>query len=146
MTIPNLSRNWGLAWIFLVVAIALHVADEALTGFLPLYNSYIESLRDANFWLPFPTFTFRAWLSGLALGVLILLGLSPLIFAGKRFLRPLAFFLGILMVANALGHIGISVYLGELAPGVYSSPILLLAALALLVATWRHRCLSDTTP
>jgi hypothetical protein len=129
----------------LVLAIALHVADEALSGFLPRYNSYIEYLRASNFWLPFPTFTFQAWLSGLILGVLILLSLSPLVFAGRRFLQPFAFFLGILMVANGLGHIGISIYLGELAPGVYSSPILLVAALALLITTRRHQCSSDTT-
>lgn len=145
MAISDLSRKWGIAWVSLVLAIALHVADEALTGFLPLYNAYIESLRAADFWLRFPTFTFRTWLSGLTLGVLILLSLSPLAFAGKRFLQPLAFFLGILMIANALGHIGISIYLGELAPGVYSSPVLLLAALALLIATWKHRCSLDTT-
>jgi hypothetical protein len=139
------SRQWGITWVCLVLAIALHVADEALTGFLPRYNAFIESLRAANFWLPFPTFTFQAWISGLTLGVLILLSLSPLVFAGNRYLRPLAFFLGILMVANALGHIGISVYLGEFAPGVYSSPVLLVAAVALLVTTWRHRCSSGTT-
>jgi len=33
-----------------------------------------------------------------------------------------------LMVANALGHIGSSVWMGRLMPGVYSSPVLLVAA------------------
>jgi hypothetical protein len=43
------------------------------------------------------------------------------------------------MTGNALGHIGASVYWGEPAPGVYSSPILLLAALALLVTASRAK-------
>ena len=43
------------------------------------------------------------------------------------------------MILNALGHIGGSIFLGTLAPGVVSSPILLLAATALLIATYRVR-------
>jgi len=39
----------------------------------------------------------------------------------------------ILMIGNALGHIGSSVYMGRLMPGVYSSPVLLVAALFTLV-------------
>jgi zinc transporter ZupT len=134
-----LIRNWGTAWISLAIAIALHVIDEALTDFLPLYNSVVQSLRESYSWIPLPTFSFQTWITGLSLGVLILLGLSPLVFAGNRVLRPLSYILGILMVANALGHVGMSIYLAELAPGVYSSPILLLAALALLITTYRCR-------
>ncbi|MDH3615555.1 MAG: HXXEE domain-containing protein [Gammaproteobacteria bacterium] len=121
-----------MAWLFLALAIALHVSDEALTDFLPLYNSIVESWRDSYPWLPLPTFSFSVWLTGLLLGVLVLLGLSPLVFRGDAWLRPVSYALGILMMANALGHIGASLYWGMLAPGVLSSPILLLAALATL--------------
>ncbi len=69
----------------------------------------------------------------------MLLGLSPLVFAGSRRLRPVAYFLGFLMVANSIGHIGASLYWGKLVPGVYSSPILLVAALALLITTYAAR-------
>lgn len=137
--VANSTRNWGIAWISLVLAIALHVVDEALNDFLPQYNALVESLRLTYSWFPFPTFTFRTWISGLTLGVVVLLGLSPLVFSGNRLLRPVAYFLGALMVANAFGHIGISIYVGEVAPGTYSSPILLLAALALLITTFRSR-------
>lgn len=139
MAITNPIRKWGIAWISLAVAIALHVTDEALTGFLPLYNSIVHSLQESYSWIPLPTFSFPVWITGLSLGVLILLGLSPLVFAGKRALRPAAYFLGILMVANAVGHIGASFYWGEAVPGVYSSPILLMAALALSITTHATR-------
>jgi hypothetical protein len=128
-----------MAWVFLALAIALHVTDEALTGFLPLYNSIVESLRESYPWVPLPTFSFPVWLSGLVIGILVLLSLSPLVFAGSTYLRPASYGLGVLMTGNALGHIGASIYWGILAPGVLSSPILLLAALALLITTDRDR-------
>jgi hypothetical protein len=128
-----------MAWLVLALAIALHVTDEALNGFLPFYNSIIESLRESYPWVPLPTFSFPVWLTGLVIGVLVLLALSPLVFAGSTFLRPVSYVLGVLMTGNALGHIGASIYWGILAPGVLSSPILLLAALALLITTDRDR-------
>jgi hypothetical protein len=41
------------------------------------------------------------------------------------------------MIGNAPGHVGVSLYWGRLAPGVYSSPILFAAALALLITALR---------
>lgn len=133
------TRQWGIAWIALAIAIALHVIDEAVTDFLPLYNSIVLSLRDAYSWILLPTFTFSGWVAGLIFGVVLLLALSPMVFAGNRFFRPVSYFLGVLMVFNALGHIVASIYLGTLAPGALSSPVLLLAAVALLIATARAR-------
>jgi hypothetical protein len=71
--------------------------------------------------------------------VALLFALAPLAFRGVRWLRPPSYFLGVLMVANALGHLGASVYLRRPAPGVWSSPVLLAAALSLLIATRRAR-------
>ena len=140
----NRTRQWGMAWVLLALAIGLHVADEALTDFLPLYNSLVESARESYWWIPLPTFSFSIWLSGLVLGVLLLLGLAPLVFAGKTWLRPVAYFLSVLMIANALGHLGASIYWQILAPGVLSSPVLFVAAVALLVTTRRaHREITD---
>ena len=139
MTVHDRFKQWGYAWVALAIAIALHVADEAINGFLPLYNSLADSARDSYPWIPLPTFSFTVWITGLIIGVLLLLALSPLVFKGNRILRPIAFFLGVLMILNGLGHIGGSIYLGSLAPGALSSPILLLAAVALLVTTHRAR-------
>lgn len=130
-------RRWGIAWISLALALALHVTDEALTGFLPLYNEIVESVRESIPWFPFPTFTFAVWIAGLTILVLTLLALSPLVFRGDRWLRPVAFILAAIMIANAIGHTAASLYWGIWAPGVYSSPVLFLASVMLLVATRR---------
>ncbi|HSR53213.1 MAG TPA: hypothetical protein VLV83_20505 [Acidobacteriota bacterium] len=129
------NRRWGFAWLGLATALAVHVADEAFTDFLPLYNSIVTGLRDSYSFVPFPTFTFPIWLGGLIAGVLLLYALTPFAFAGRLGLRYLAYPLSVLMILNALGHTAASVYLGTPAPGVYSSPLLLLAAVALLVTT-----------
>ncbi len=139
MTVDHRNSQWGFAWLALAIAIALHVVDEASTGFLPLYNSIVASLRDAYPWVPLPTFSFSVWIAGLTIAVLVLLALSPLVFAGNRLLRPIAFLLGVLMILKGLGHIGGSIYLGGLAPGALSSPVLLLTAIALLITTYRVR-------
>jgi hypothetical protein len=132
-------KRWGVAWIGLALALALHVADEALTGFLPFYNKFVLAIRDSNPWIPLPTFTFTVWLTGLIALVLALLALSPLVFSGRGWMHPVAYFFGVIMVANAFGHILASLYWGIWAPGVYSSPVLLLAATFLLVTTRRAR-------
>lgn len=126
----------------LAAALAVHVTDEALTDFLPLYNQTVRSMRDAVPWLPLPAFTFPIWLGGLVLLVALLFALAPLAFRGTRWLRPVSYFLGVIMVGNGLGHLAASVYLRRLAPGVLSAPVLLVAALSLLVSTRRTRATS----
>ena len=135
----NPNFRWGISWICLALAIALHVADEALTGFLPLYNAVVDEIRATYSWFPMPTFTFRTWLSALVSGVIILLALSPFVFFGQVVMRYLSFFLSVVMIANALGHVAVSVYLWTFAPGVYSSPFLFAAAVFLFSATRRAR-------
>jgi hypothetical protein len=51
----------GQAWVALTLALARHVADEALTGFLDVYNPIVRSMRDRVEWFPMPTFTFEVW-------------------------------------------------------------------------------------
>lgn len=139
MSRDKFIERWAIAWACLAAALGLHVVDEALMGFLPFYNSIITSLREAYGWVPFPTFTFPVWLGGLISGVVFLFALTPLVLRGYRWLKGLSWFLGILMIANALGHISMSIWLGEFAPGVYSSPVLLAAAFALIVTTVQTR-------
>lgn len=61
------NRN-VLAWLLLVTALALHVFDEATTGFLPLYNEVVLGLRERLGFFPMPTFTFPGWIGGLVSG------------------------------------------------------------------------------
>jgi hypothetical protein len=129
--------SWRRAWVALALAIALHVADETLTDFLPAYNTLVEAIRSRAAWAPLPTFTFPVWLGGLVVGVLVLLALTPLVARGARGMRVVSLALGVLMTANALGHAAASLYLGRPAPGVYSSPLLLAAAVVLVVTASR---------
>jgi len=130
-------RQWGTAWVLLAFALALHVIDEAVTDFLPLYNSLVQSIPEPWSWVPLPTFSFGEWITGLAVGISTMFILSPLVFAGKHFMLPVSYFLGVLMLANGLGHISASLYLGRLAPGALSSPLLLVASAFLLFAAHR---------
>lgn len=139
------NAKWALSWAALVIALGVHVADEALTGFLPLYNETIAAARDSYAWVPFPTFTFPVWLGGLVALVTVLLALTPLVRRGHAWLRPVAYFLGGLMTLNATGHIAVSLWLGRWAPGVYSSPFLLVAAIALIVTTSRSQPARSST-
>ncbi|HBR56918.1 MAG TPA: hypothetical protein DEA22_05535 [Blastocatellia bacterium] len=130
-------RRWRAAWIALGCALTLHVTDEALFGFLPVYNRVVIGLRESLGWVPFPTFTFRVWLTGLILGVITLFGLTPLITREREWLRVISLILAVIMVGNGLGHIVASVWWHVFAPGVYSSPLLLAAAIALFVTAKR---------
>jgi hypothetical protein len=135
---PPLAR-WRRAWLGLAAALGLHVTDEALTDFLPAYNRVVSSMRESVPWLALPTFTFPVWLTGLVLLVATLFALTPMLLRGARWLRPVSYFLGVLMVGNALGHLGASILLRRVAPGALSSPVLLVAAVSLLIATRRSR-------
>jgi hypothetical protein len=99
----------------------------------------VEGIRAQYSWVPLPTFTFPVWLGGLILGVLLLLALTPVVSRGAPWIRVVSLILGVVMTGNALGHIAASVYWGKFAPGVYSSPLLLIAALALLVTASRAK-------
>jgi hypothetical protein len=79
------------------------------------------------------------WLGGLILGVLLLLTLTRVVSRGAQWIRVASVILGVIMTGNALGHLGASVYWGKPGPGVYSSPLLLIAALALLVTASRAK-------
>jgi hypothetical protein len=135
---PHARLFW--AWIALCLALALHVVDEASTGFLSVYNPSVRALRQKRPWLPFPVFTFRVWLAGLVLAVALLLCLSVFVLHGARWMRPIGYVFALLMLANGLGHIvgtvmgrtvG-SIHFRRPMPGFYSSPFLLLASLYLL--------------
>jgi hypothetical protein len=124
------------------LALALHVTDEAVTGFLSIYNPTVIALRQRlGFW-PMPTFEFREWLTGLIVLVTLLSLLSPFMFRNARWLRPIAFFFvivaGILnasghTVATILGHTVSSVTFQRPAPGFYSSPLLFATACFVLL-------------
>lgn len=133
----RLNRRFGIAWVTFALAVAVHVTDEAMHDFLSTYNSSVRAIRARLPFLPLPTLSFRVWLTLLIAGILLVLCLSPLAFRGDSWLRIVSRPLGILVgVLNAALHIGSSIYFHRWMPGVYSSPLLLLAAIYLLSSSW----------
>ena len=121
----------GPAWVTLCGALAIHVADEARSGFLAVYNPTVRARLP---FLPLPTFTFRIWLGGLVLAVLGLASLSPFAFAGAAWMVLPASAVAVVMLANGALHIGASLYRRRLLPGVRSAPLLIAAAVWVLVS------------
>jgi hypothetical protein len=124
----------GVAWLLLTLALALHVVDEALNDFLALYNPIVAGLRARWPLLPLPTFTFGVWLAQLCGALAVLFLLTPFAWQGRRWMRPLSYAYAILMLGNGLAHVFGSIYLSRLLPGLFSSPLLIGAAIFLLFA------------
>jgi hypothetical protein len=133
--------SFGLAWVLLCLAFCAHVADEALTGFLNVYNPTVIAMRARISWFPMPTYEYREWLIGLIIVNLVLLALAPLAYRNARGLRPLAYFFASVMLLNGIGHTFFtvlgrtvaSVHFPRPAPGFYSSPFLLITSIYLFM-------------
>jgi len=123
------------AWLLLVGALAIHVIDEALTGFLQFYNPLVLSIRSRLEWFPMPTFSFAAWLGGLIAFIVVLVSLTPIVRRGGVVIRVLSTVFAALMFLNGLGHLGGSVYFGRWLPGATSAPLLLAASVLFIRAT-----------
>jgi hypothetical protein len=129
----GLRRRFGHAWVLLTIVLASHVADEALTGFLAVYNPIVREARMRLGWFPMPEFTFGVWLAGLCALVILLLAVSPFAYRGSRALRVAAFPYAAIMFLNGVGHLVGSVYLGRWAPGATTAPLLIVASVWLFV-------------
>ena len=75
------TYRFGWAWVTLCAALGLHIADEAATDFLSIYNPTVIELRRVIPFFVAPTFGFREWLAGLIFVDAALFCLSPLAFA-----------------------------------------------------------------
>lgn len=119
------------AWLFLVAALAVHVADEALTGFLDFYNPLVLSIRERIGWFPMPTFTFDVWLAGLIFAVVVLALATRWIGRGSAAAVAVTWAFAGLMFLNGMGHLAGSVYFQRWLPGATSAPLLLVASVML---------------
>lgn len=122
------------AWLLLVGALAIHVIDEASTGFLAFYNPMVLSIRSRLAWFPMPTFSFGAWLGGLSAVIVVLAFLAPAVRRGSIGIRIVCGVFSALMFLNGLGHLGGSAYFGRWLPGATSAPLLLVASVMLVRA------------
>ena len=134
-------------WFALTVALALHIFDEATTGFLNVYNPTVTAMRARWGWFPMPTFGYREWLEGLIAAVVLCLLLTPFAARNARWLRPLAWFYALIMFFNGVGHT-LFTFLGHTvpsvtfprpAPGFYSSPFLFAGSVWLMMELVKTR-------
>jgi hypothetical protein len=139
---PALSASgFGNAWCALCAAFALHIVDEASTGFLSVYNPTVTILRERWGWFPMPALGFGQWLLAMLVACGLLFCLTPVAARGMQGLRPIAWTFALIMFASSLGHTLFSVLGHTVAsvtfprptPGFYSSPFLLIASLWLMV-------------
>jgi len=126
--------QFGSAWLALCAGFGIHVVDETLTDFLSVYNPMVRAVRARFPFLPLPTFTFRVWLTGLVLAVVVLASLTPFAFRGAAWMRPMAYAFGLIMAGNGLLHLVGSAYTRKVMPGTYSAPLILAAAIYLLAS------------
>jgi hypothetical protein len=130
-------RKFGNAWLFLSLSLAIHVTDETANNFLSFYNRIGNRFKD-NWHLPFLTFTFRPWISGLMGLIIIVLSLTVLAYKGKRIIYFLAWPYSIIMFFDGLIHIAGSIYFGFFVPGIYSAPLLIIGSLLLFYRTMKR--------
>lgn len=131
--------NYGFAWLALCLALAIHVADEALTDFLSVYNPAARAIRQRVPFLPIPTFSFAGWLGGLILATCVLICLTPFAFREAAWMKPVSILFAVMMIGNALLHLTGSLYMCRKLPGVMSSPLLLASAGYLLASALHYR-------
>ena len=130
------KKNFGQAWLFLSIVLALHTWDEAVHDFTGYYNSTVLTLYGHFSWFPRIDVGFRTWLATLVLVNLVLLALTPLAFRNVPWLRPLAYVVAGFSLASGIGHMLVtirgqtvpSVKIEGLSPGFYTSPLLLFSA------------------
>ena len=71
-------------------ALAIHVADEALTGYLDWHNQTVLAVRQQYPLVLLPTFTFEIFLSLLIFAVVSLSAVSYFVWTGRWAMRPIS--------------------------------------------------------
>ena len=130
-----LRRNHWLAWMALCGVLAIHIADEALSGFLEWYNPTVLAMREKYPRFLLPIFTFDVWIALMIFAVVALTAVSYFVWKGRWAMRPISHIFAVFMLTNGLLHIAHSLYMREFMPGVYTSPLLLAASIALIAHT-----------
>jgi hypothetical protein len=129
----NPERRRYIAWLLLCGTLAAHVADEASTGFLDLYNPAVTAMG-----LPGLRFTFPVWITLLALATAGLLILSYWVRRGTWWTIYAGYAFAFVMLANGIAHLSFSIHRRAWMSGAYTSPLLVAASLNLGIATFRR--------
>lgn len=127
------ERRRFIAWMLLCAALAVHIADEAWTRFLNLWNPEMEALG----WTAL-RFTLPVWMTLMALAMAGLLILSYWVRRGTWWTPAAAYIFTLLMLSNGAAHLLFSWHERAWMSGSVTSPLLLLGSLNLW-STVRNR-------
>jgi hypothetical protein len=128
------DQRFGMAWLMFAISLGCHVMDEAAHDFLSIYNPNAKMLQ-SRFSLPVPTFTFREWIVGLSVAVLVLLVLTRWASRDTHWLHKVAIPLGLMVgIFNGLMHVISSVWFHRMMPGVISAPLIIATGMLLIQA------------
>ncbi len=135
------SGTFGTAWLLLCLSFAANILDDALNHFLDYYNATVLTLYGHFSWFPRIDLSFSEWLVIVIVADAIFLLLTPWAYRNSIYLRPIAYVFGVVallsgcgtILASVLGRTVPSVHFSGMAPGTYSSPLLLAASVHLLL-------------
>jgi hypothetical protein len=131
------THGLGRPWLALCFCLAVHVAEEAFTGFLPVYSDATRAVGDL---FPYVTSPSLALAVSMWMGVAFiatLTGLSPFAYRGASWMRVATIGVALVALANVSGHAGGSMLAGRVLPGTYTTPLLAAAGIYALVSAWR---------
>lgn len=131
------------AWMLLCAIFAIHITDEASTGFLKLWNPEVLAIRAHHPWMIIPAFSFPVWITLLALAVLGFLVLSVWVRRGLPWTVYASYAFIFLMLSNGLAHLGFSIDQKAWMSGAYTSPLLIAGSVYLWIATARRSLYSS---
>jgi protein-S-isoprenylcysteine O-methyltransferase Ste14 len=138
------ARAHAFAWVYLCAHLAAHVIEEAATGFLGVANAVLAGWS-RDFGLPLQPLAFGAWLGTLTVVMAVLVALTPRVARGAAWAPTASYIFAGVMIANGMGHLLSPLYLGRFLPGHFSSPLLIAAALWLIVQA-RRAARATTSP
>jgi hypothetical protein len=135
------KRNWqpatlGLPWLILCLSFTVNIFDDSLHDFLGSYNPTVLTLYGHFSWFPRIDLTRGEWLATVLGADAVLLLMTPWAFRKASFMRPVAYGFATFMflkglgtlLASAVGQTVPSVHFTGGAPGVYTSPLLVVAS------------------
>ena len=135
------QNNFGWSWLLLCLALLVHCIDEVSTDFLAYFNATVLTLYGHFSWFPRIDMNSRELITFLVVLNAVALALIPFAFRNARFLRPIAYVFACIALANGLAHIVFtivghtvpSVHFNKFAPGFFTAPLLIAAAIHLLL-------------
>jgi hypothetical protein len=136
-TARHRPNGLGRPWLALCLSLALHVAEEAYTGFLPAYGEATRAVGDLFPYVSSPSLAVAVsmWMSVVFVATLTVL--VPLAYKGVAWMRPATVGVALVALANVSGHAGGSLFAGHAIPGVYTTPLLAIVGVYALAAAWR---------